>query len=82
MIVKDDYTRRDWIYFLLSNTSNAATAFKQFLVGVRANGFPSTVQIVRSGNGVGLFGSAFKSVCDELLVAASPARHYQFLKST
>ena len=79
MIVKDDYTRRTWIYFL-RHKSDAAMAFKRFLADVRADGFPSEVQIVRSDNGGEFFGKAFRSVCDELLIKQefTPAQSPQF----
>ena len=50
MIIKDDYTRRMWIYFL-KHKSDAGTAFRSFLAEGRADGFPSEVKIVRSDNG-------------------------------
>ena len=50
MIVKDDFTRRGWLYFL-RNKSDAASAFRSFLASVRADRLPSLVEIVRSDNG-------------------------------
>ena len=67
MIVKDDFTRRAWIYFLRSK-SDAASAFRSFLASVRADGIPSLVEIVRSDNGGEFFGGEFASVCNELLI--------------
>ena len=49
MIVKDDFTRRAWMYFLRSK-SDAGSAFRSFLASVRADGLPSLVEIVRSDN--------------------------------
>ncbi|CAB1112906.1 unnamed protein product [Ectocarpus sp. CCAP 1310/34] len=67
MIVKDDFTRRIWMYFL-RNKSDAGSAFRTFLASVRANGVPSFVEIVRSDNGGEFFGGEFASVCNELLI--------------
>ena len=50
MIVKDDFTRRAWMYSL-RNKSDAGSAFRSFLASVRADGIPSLVKIVRSDNG-------------------------------
>ena len=46
MVVKDDFTRRTWLYFL-KNKSDAGRAFRSFLASVRADGIPSLVEIVR-----------------------------------
>ncbi|CAB1111679.1 unnamed protein product [Ectocarpus sp. CCAP 1310/34] len=67
MVVKDDFTRRTWLCFL-KNKSDAGRAFRSFLVGVRADGIPSLVEIVRSDNGGECFGGDFTSVCNELLI--------------
>ena len=39
MIVKNDFTRRAWMYFLRSK-SDAGGAFRSFLARVRADGIP------------------------------------------
>ena len=39
MIVKDDFTRCAWMYFLRSK-SDAGSAFRSFLASVRADGIP------------------------------------------
>ena len=57
MIIKDDYSRRMWIYFL-QRKSDAGNAFRNFLADVRADGFPSEVQVVRSDTG-GNFSGGF-----------------------
>ena len=57
MIIKDDYSRRMWIYFL-QRKSDAGNAFRNFLADVRADDFPSEVQVVRSDNG-GKFSGEF-----------------------
>ncbi|CAB1096609.1 unnamed protein product [Ectocarpus sp. CCAP 1310/34] len=67
MIVKDDFTRRAWMYFL-KHKSDAGMAFRSFLASVRADGVPSLVEIVRSDNGGEFFGGEFASVCNELLI--------------
>ena len=58
MIVKDDFTRYSWVYFL-ERKSNAPEAFRTFLADVRADGVPSEVEIVRSDNGGEFFGGDF-----------------------
>ena len=55
MVVKDDFTRRTWLYFL-KNISDAGRAFRSLLASVRADGIPSLVEIVRSDNGGEFFG--------------------------
>ena len=79
MIIKDDYSRRMWIYFL-QRKSDAGNAFRNFLADVRADGFPSEMQVVRSDNGGEFFGGEFKYVCRELLIKQefTPAHSPQF----
>ena len=67
MIVRDDCTRRTWMYFL-KHKSDAASAFRSFLASVRADGKPSLVEIVRSDNGGEFFRGEFESLCNELLI--------------
>ena len=50
MIVKDDFTRYSWVYFL-ERKSDVAEAFRKFSADVRADGVPSEVDIVTSDNG-------------------------------
>lgn len=50
MIIKDEYSRKSWLYFL-GRKSASDMAFNRFLASVRADGIPTTVQIVRSDNG-------------------------------
>ena len=59
MIVKDDFTRRAWMYFLRSKSDGSA--FRSFAASVRADGIPSLVEIVRSDNGGEFFGGEFAS---------------------
>ena len=49
-LIRDDFTRMTWVYFLRKK-SDATEAFKQFLADVRADGVPSTVEVVRSDGG-------------------------------
>ena len=52
MLLKDDFSRYAWVYFL-EHKSEAADAFRKFLADVRVDGVPSKVEIVRSDNGGG-----------------------------
>ena len=60
LIVRDDCTRFNRVYFY---KSDAASAFESFLAEVRADGIPSTVMAVRSDNGREFFGGAFGELC-------------------
>ena len=59
MLVKDDFSRYAWVYFL-KHKSDAADAFRKFLADVRAGGVPSKVEIVRSDNGGEFFGGSLE----------------------
>lgn len=62
-LIRDDFTRMTWVYFL-RRKSDATEAFKQFLADVRADGVPSTVEIVRSdGGGEFCFDGDFGDLC-------------------
>ena len=50
MLVKDDYSRHAWVYFL-KHYSDSGDAFRKCLADARADGVPSEVDIVRSDNG-------------------------------
>ena len=50
MIVRDDFSRHAWMYFV-SHKHDAASAFEKFLADLRVEGTPSEVVIVRSGDG-------------------------------
>ncbi|CAN0366564.1 unnamed protein product, partial [Laminaria digitata] len=68
MLVKDDYSRHAWVYFL-KNKSDAADAFRKFLADVRADdGVPSKVEIVRSDNGGEFFGGGFGEVSKKFCI--------------
>ena len=42
MIIKDDYSRKSWLYFL-KRKADSDQVFNRFLSDVRADGFPSVV---------------------------------------
>ena len=50
MVMKDDYSRHAWMYFL-KHKSDSGDAFRKFLAIARADGVPSKVEIARSENG-------------------------------
>ena len=54
--------------YFLKHKSDAASAFRSFLASVRADGKPSSVEIVRSDNGGEFFHEEFESLCNELLI--------------
>ena len=62
MLVKDDYSRRAWVYFLKLK-SDSGNEFRKFLADARADGVLSKVEIVRSDNGGVFFGGEFGEVC-------------------
>ena len=47
MIVRDDFSRYAWVYFI-SHKSDAAEAFEKFLADLRVEGVPSEGVVVRS----------------------------------
>ena len=51
MLVKNDYSRHAWVYFL-KHKSNSGNAFKKFLAHARADEVPSKVAIEISDSGV------------------------------
>ena len=46
MLVKDDYSRHTWVYFL-KHKSDQGNAFRKFLADAHADGVPSKVEMVR-----------------------------------
>ncbi|CAB1097371.1 unnamed protein product [Ectocarpus sp. CCAP 1310/34] len=58
LIVKDDYTRWNRVYFL-KHKSDAAEAFERYLAENRADGAPSDVMVVSSDNGGDFFEGEF-----------------------
>ena len=77
LIVRDDYSRYTWVYFM-RHKSDAAETFKQFLSDTCADGVPSQVVTVRSDGGGefcrGRFGDLCRSRCikQEFTTADSP----------
>ena len=47
MIIRDDFSRYAWLYFI-SHKFDAAEAFKQLMADLRVEGIPSEVVVVRS----------------------------------
>ena len=64
MLVKDDYSRHTWVYFL-KHKSEQGNAFRKFLADAHADGVPSKVEMVRSDNGGEFFGGEFGEVCKQ-----------------
>ena len=58
MILKDDFTRYAWVYFL-KRKPDTADAFRRVLADVRADGVPSEVLLVRSDDGGEWYGGDF-----------------------
>ena len=67
MLVKDDFSRYAWVYFL-KYISEAAGAFRKVLADVRADGVSSKVEIVRSDNGGQFYGGEFGEVCKQYCI--------------
>ena len=63
-LVKDDYSRRSWVYFLKLKL-DSEDAFRKILADARADGVPSKVEIVRSDKGGEIFGSEVREVCKQ-----------------
>ena len=80
MLVKDDYSRHAWVYFL-KHKSDSGDAFRKFLADARADGVPSKVEIVRSDKGGEFFRGDFGEVCkqycikQEFTIADSPKQN-------
>ena len=62
LIVRDDFSRYTWVYFM-RHKPDAAETFKQFLSDTRADGVPSQVVTVRSDGGGGFCGGNFGELC-------------------
>ena len=67
MIVKDDFTRSAWVYFL-ERKSDAADAFRKFLADVRGDALSSEIERARSDNEGEFFGGEFGDVCRQYCV--------------
>ena len=64
MIVRDDFSRYAWVYFI-SHKSDAAEAFEKFLADLRVEGVPSEVVVVRSDDGGEFNEGKFGKLCRE-----------------
>ena len=64
MIVRDDFSRHVWVYFV-SHKHDAASAFEKLLADLRVEGTPSEVVIVRSDDGGELVEGKFGKLCRE-----------------
>ena len=62
MIVKDDYSRYSWSFFL-GKKFESADACIFFLADLRNQGIPSTVENVRSDGGGEISGGAIAQLC-------------------
>ena len=77
MIIRDDFSRYAWLYFI-SHKSDAAETFKQFLADLRVEGILSEVVVVRLDNGgefnQGEFGQLGRerNITQEFTTANSP----------
>ena len=67
MLVKDDYSRHAWVYFL-KHKSDSGGAFRNFLADARADGVHSKDEIVRFDNGGEVFGGEFREVCQQYCI--------------
>ena len=80
MLLKHDYSRHAWVYFL-KHKLDSGDAFRKFLADARADGVPSEVVMVRSGNRGEFFGGEFGEVCEqvcikqEITIADSPKQN-------
>ena len=64
MIIRDDYSRYTWMYFI-SYKSDAADTFAKFLTDVRLEGIPSEVVVIRSDDGGEFSEGKFGKLCRE-----------------
>ena len=64
MIVRDDFSRHAWVYFV-SHKYDAASASEKFLAGLRVEGTQSEVVIVRSDDGGEFMEGKFGKLCRE-----------------
>ena len=76
MIVRDDFSRHAWMYFV-SHKYYTASAFEKSLFDLRVEGTPSEAVIVRSDNGGDFMEDKFGNLCreekkKELTTADSP----------
>ena len=64
MIVKDDYSRYTWMYFI-SHKCDAADTFAKFSSDLRLEGIPSKVVVIRSDDGGEFSEGKFGKLCRE-----------------
>ena len=64
MIIKDDYSRYTWMYFI-SHESDAADTFAKFLSDLRLEGIPSEIVVIRSDDGGEFSEGKFGKLCRE-----------------
>ena len=73
MIIRDDYSRYIWMYFI-SHTSDAADTFGKFLSDLRVERIPSEVVVIRSDDGGEFSEGKFGKLCRERNI--KPRVHY------
>ena len=64
MIIRDDYSRYTWMYFI-SHKCDAADTFATFLSDLRLEGIPSEVVVIRSDDGGDFSEGKFGRLCRE-----------------
>ena len=62
MIIREDYSRYTWMYFI-SHKSNAADTCAKFLSDIRLEGIPSEVVVIRSDDGGEFSEGNFGKLC-------------------
>ena len=67
IIVRDDFSRHAWMYFV-SHKYDAASAFEKLLADLRVEGNPSGVVIVRSDDGGEFMEGKFGKLCRERMI--------------
>ena len=65
MIIRDDYSRYAWMYFI-SHKSDKADAFARFLSDLRLEGVPSEAVVVRSDDGGEFSEGNFGKLCRDM----------------
>ena len=67
MIVREDFSRHAWMYFVY-HKYGAASSFEKFLADLRVEGTPSEVVIVRSDDGGEFIKGTFGKLCREIKI--------------
>ena len=65
MIIKDDYSRYTWMYFISHKCDAADTLFAKFLSDLRLEEIPSEVVVIRSNDGGEFSEEKFGKLCRE-----------------